>query len=155
VQSTDSTRATEALLAASRALIGIAARALPETADVTLPQWRALILLDSEGQLNVSALSGYLAIEPSSCTRLCDRLERKGLIERRLSSGSRREMSLGLSAAGSALVAEANARRRAEVEELVGRLTPAQRRDLAAALGPLVDVAGEAADRAWVLGWAD
>jgi DNA-binding MarR family transcriptional regulator len=155
VQSTDSTRATEALLAASRALIGIAARALPETADVTLPQWRALILLDSEGQLNVSTLSGYLAIEPSSCTRLCDRLERKGLIERRLSEGSRREMSLGLSPAGSALVAEANARRRAEIEELVGRLTPAQRRDLAAALGPLVDVAGQAADRAWVLGWAD
>jgi DNA-binding MarR family transcriptional regulator len=155
VQSGDSARATEAVLAASRALIGIAARAMPETADVTLPQWRALIVLDSEGPLNVSALSASLAIEPSSCTRLCDRLERKGLIERGLSSGSRREMSLGLSPAGSALVAEAIARRRAEVDELVGRLKPAERRDLAAALGPLVAAAGEASERAWVLGWAD
>src|SRR5947209_15826832 len=116
--STDPSEATEAVLAASRVLVGIAARAMPEAADVTLPQWRALIVLDSEGQLNVTALSACLGIEPSTCTRLCDRLERKGLLERRLSSGSRREMSLGLSAAGSALVAEANGRRRAEVDEL-------------------------------------
>ena len=127
---------------------------MPGAADVTLPQWRALILLEGEGELNVSALSTYLGVGPWSCTRLCDRLDRKGLIERRLSPGSRREMSLRLSSAGSTLVAEANARRRGAIDELVGRLTPGQRRDLTAALTSLVGAAGESADRAWVLGWA-
>ncbi len=155
MQSADTEGATAAVLAASRALIGIAARAMPEAGDVTLPQWRALIVLDSEGELNVSTLSAYLGIDPSSCTRLCDRLDRKGLIERHLSPGSRREMSLALSAAGATLVAAANGRRRAAITELVGQLTLVQRRDLVAALAPLVGAAGEAADRAWVLGWAD
>jgi hypothetical protein len=62
---------------------------------------------------------------------------------------------LRLSASGAALVAEATVRRRAEIEALVVRLSPRQRRDLTAGLRGLATVAGEAADDAWVLGWVD
>lgn len=151
----DVDRAVDEVLAATRALVGIAARALPESADVTLPQWRALVLLDGAGQLNVNALAAQLGVNPSTCTRLCDRLVRKGLLGRELSPDSRREVVLRLTPAGSALVADGTARRRSEIEALVTQLSPRQRRDLAAALPPLIRAAGEAADDAWVLGWAD
>ena len=154
-QDDDVDRAVEEVLAASRALVGIAARALPESADVTLPQWRALVLLEAAGQLNVNALAAQLGVNPSTCTRLCDRLVRKGLLDRELSPDSRREVLLRLTAAGSSLVADATARRRSEIEQLVRTLSPRQRRDLSVALAPLIRAAGEAAEHAWVLGWAD
>ena len=146
--------AVAAVVALSRALVGITARALPEVADVTLPQWRALVVIEGAGQMNVNALAGQLRVSPSTCTRLCDRLVRKGLLERELSPDSRREVVLRLSGAGTSLVAGATAQRRSEVEKLVGALSPAQRRRLVAALGPLLEEAGGAADHAWFLGWA-
>ena len=151
----DLSGAVDAVLAASRVLIGIAARALPGAADVTLPQWRALAVLDAQGHLNVNALAAQLGVDPSTCTRLCDRLVRKGLIEREFSTESRREVLLRLSAAGASLVGEVTARRRAEIEALVGSLSARQRRDLATALRAMAKAAGEAAEDAWVLGWAD
>ena len=154
-QGDDVDRAVEQVLLASRALVGIAARALPESADVTLPQWRALVLLEVAGQLNVNALAAQLGVNPSTCTRLCDRLVRKGLLDRELSPDSRREVVLRLTPAGSSLVADATARRRSEIEELVRTLSSRQRRDLAVALAPMIRAAGEAAEHAWVPGWAD
>src|SRR5437868_15225897 len=82
-------------LVASRALVGVAARSLSALeADVTLPQYRALVLLSSRGEQNVSALADALGIHPSTATRLCDRLLNKGLIDRATSAGSRREVAL-------------------------------------------------------------
>ena len=81
---------THTLLAASRALVGVAARSLGAIEDsITLPQYRALVLLASRGEENVGVLADALAIHPSTATRLCDRLARKGLIERNTSAESR------------------------------------------------------------------
>jgi DNA-binding MarR family transcriptional regulator len=151
----DLSPAVEAVLAASRALMGVAARALPEAADVTLPQWRALAVLEAQGQLKVNALAAQLGVDPSTCTRLCDRLVRKGLIEREFSPENRREVRLRLSPTGASLVEEATARRRQQIEALVGRLSARQRRDLATALRAMTRAAGEAAEHAWVLGWVE
>jgi DNA-binding MarR family transcriptional regulator len=154
-QADDVEKAVGEVLAASRALLGITARTLPESADVTLPQWRALVLLDGAGRMNVNALAAQLHVNPSTCTRLCDRLVRKGLLDRDLSPDSRREVLLRLTPAGAELVADATARRRCEIEDLVRSLSARERRDLAMALPPLIRAAGEAAEDAWVLGWAD
>lgn len=147
--------ATEAVLQASRAMVGIAARCLPESAEVTLPQWRALVLLDAEGQLNVNALAQLLGVDPSTCTRLCDRLVAKELIERDLAADSRREVCIRLSSAGASLVVEATARRRAEVENILTQLSPTQCRRLVQALGPFIEAAREVHQLAWSLGWAN
>src|SRR5664279_4938853 len=81
-------------LVASRALVGVAARSLSALEpDVTLPQYRALVLLRSRGDQNVSALADALGVHPSTATRLCDRLLKKGFIDRATSSGSRREVT--------------------------------------------------------------
>lgn len=152
--SDDFETAVDIVQATSRVLVGVAVRALPEAADVTMAQWRALVVLGFRGEVNVNALAAELGVNPSTCTRLCDRLVAKGLLDRVTSPDSRREVLLRLSRAGQALVRRRGARRRRELEQLVGRLSAGEQHALVVALGPLVRAAGDGAEEAWVLGWA-
>ncbi len=153
--SADSTaETTRALLAASRTLVGVAARSLGAIEDsITLPQYRALVLLASRGEENVGVLADALAIHPSTATRLCDRLARKGLIERSTSVESRREVTLTLTDAGRALLRAVTQRRVREINKIVERLDPKARRAAIDALNAFADAAGEVPDQAWKLGW--
>ena len=141
-------------LVASRALVGVAARSLSalET-DVTLPQYRALVLLSSRGEQKVSALADALGIHPSTATRLCDRLLTKGLIDRATSEGNRREVTLTLSPNGRALINAVTRSRRRELRRVVGRIDPDARRALIDAFDTFATAAGELPDDAWKLGW--
>ena len=90
-----------AALLASRALVGVAARSLASVeGTITLVQYRALVVLASEDVLNVGSLAEALGIHASTATRLCDRLSEKGLIDRKTSAESRREVVVGLTADG-------------------------------------------------------
>ena len=75
---------TEAVLTASRALVAVAARSLATAAatEVTLPQYRALVVLAAQGPLRVGDLAEALGIHPSTTTRLCDRLVERKLVRR-------------------------------------------------------------------------
>lgn len=144
---------TEQVLLASRVLVGIAARTIPDH-EVTLGQFRALVLLDAHGELNAGTLAELLGVEPSTTTRLCDRLVAKGLIERGPKE-NRREVYIVLTEAGTALVAEATARRRAEISNILRKIPPAKRTQLTAGLEAFGRAAGDApADQAWALGWS-
>jgi DNA-binding MarR family transcriptional regulator len=146
--------ATSALLVASRSLVGVAARSLADVeGTITLPQYRALVLLASRGEQNVGSLADALAIHSSTATRLCDRLADKGLIERATSADSRREVTVGLSTEGEELVRAVTARRRNEIRRIAARLNPATRAALIGALASFADAAGEVPDDAWKLGW--
>lgn len=58
---------TKAVLAASRALVGVAVRSLDGIEDsITLPQYRALVVLASRGEQNVGVLAEALEIHPST-----------------------------------------------------------------------------------------
>lgn len=145
---------TEEVLLASRVLVGIAARTIPDSDDVTLAQFRALVLLDTQGELRAGTLSELLGVEPSTTTRLCDRLVGKGLVERGPKE-NRREVSIALTEAGAALVAEATAKRRAEIAEILRKLPAAGRSRLSIALRAFREAAGDApAELAWSLGWS-
>ena len=141
-------------LVASRALVGVAARSLSmlETV-VTLPLYRALVLLSSCGEQKVSALADALGIHASTATRLCDRLLTKGLIDRATSEGNRREVTLTLSPNGRALINAVTRSRRRELRRIVGRIDPDARRALIAAFDTFATAAGELPDDAWKLGW--
>ena len=146
--------ATDAALVASRALVGVAARSLAATEDtITLVQYRALVLLASRGDLNVGSLAEGLGVHQSTATRLCDRLVRKGLIDRATSAASRREVLVSLSRAGRTLIGEVTARRRDEIGKIMSRLTPGQRTWLAEAFSVFAQAAAEVPDDAWKLGW--
>ena len=146
--------AVDTVLIASRALVGVAARSLASAeSKVTLPQYRALVVIGSRGEQNISTLADALEIHPSTATRLCDRLIAKALIERTPSVDSRREVTVGLSPAGRALVRSVTARRRKELRRIIEQLRPDTQRQLIAAFLAFSEAAGELPEDAWRLGW--
>jgi DNA-binding MarR family transcriptional regulator len=145
---------TDALLSASRALVAVAARSIAAFADdVTLPQYRALVVLASRGPQNMGALATELAVHPSTATRLCDRLAARGLVERGPAPDSRREVLLTLTARGRRLVDDVTARRRAELAGIVARIPARARRATVDAMRHFADAAGVIPEQAWSIGW--
>jgi DNA-binding MarR family transcriptional regulator len=144
----------DAVLGASRALVGVAARSLSTVAeDVTLAQYRALVVLASRGPQRLADLATALVVEPSTATRMCDRLVRKRLVARRRSSEDRRAVRVSLTPSGGALIAEVSRRRRVEIAQIMRRLPKAQRPVVLRALRAFADAAGEVPEQDWSLGW--
>jgi DNA-binding MarR family transcriptional regulator len=103
----------DALLSASRVMVGLAARSLADLdSDVTLPQYRALVVLASRGPQRVVDISTELGVNSSTGTRMCERLVRKGLVRRERADTDRREVLFTLTASGEHLVQEVTRRRR-------------------------------------------
>ena len=147
---------TEAMLTASRALVAVAARSLAVAApaDVTLPQYRALVVLAARGPVRVGDLADALGIHPSTATRLCDRLVDRRLVRRAVDRTNRRETTISLSAAGRKVVDDVTAVRRAEIRAIVDRIPADVRAPAVAALVAFAEAAGEPAQAAWTLGWS-
>lgn len=144
---------TDAVLLASRALVGVAARSLAEVEDqVTLPQFRALVVLAGRDR-NLSELADALDVHPSSATRLCTRLEAKGLITRGPATQSRRELLVQLTDEGRSVVDSVTRRRRREISRIVARIPTRDRRVLVHALRVFAGAAGETPEPSWSFGW--
>lgn len=122
--------------------------------DVTLPQYRALVVLASRGPQHVGQLADALDVHPSTATRLCDRLVAKRLVRRAVTRENRRETSITLTASGKQIVDRVTKLRRAEIERIVGRIPVALQPSAIAALTAFSDAAGEIPEQAWSLGWA-
>jgi DNA-binding MarR family transcriptional regulator len=145
----------DALLSASRAMVALAARSLADLdAEVTLPQYRALVVLASRGPQRIVDISTELGVNPSTGTRMCDRLVRKKLIRRYRSSSDRREVRLTLTADGRRLVQAVTDRRRVELVRLVDSMPEKWHGPVTAALRSFADAAGEVPEDEWWLGWA-
>ncbi len=145
-----------AVLNASRVLVAIAARSLAGVADdITLPQYRALVLIASRGTQRPVDLADALAISSSGITRLCDRLASKGLITRETGRGSdRREARLDLTTDGKRLVDKVMERRLTEIMSILERLPRPDRMRIASAMTQLAVVAGETSEGTSPSGWA-
>jgi len=145
----------DTVLAASRALVAVAARSLAAAGDeVTLPQYRALVVLAASGPQGTADLAAALAVNPSTATRMCDRLVRKGLVRRHRQAGDRRTVRIALTPAGRDLVAEVTKRRRAELARLLAVLPQAQHEPVIAAFQAFAAAAGEIPAPGAALGWA-
>lgn len=136
---------TDAVLLSSRALVAVASRSIAAVDDsVTLPQFRALVVLDRDrAGLNVGELAHELRIQPSTATRLCDRLVRQGLARREVNPDDRREVAMLLTTSGRELVAEVTRRRRREIATIMARVPAAQRAAIIDALTAFRHAAGE------------
>ncbi|MFG2058360.1 MarR family winged helix-turn-helix transcriptional regulator [Micromonospora sp. NPDC048930] len=146
--------AVEALMAASRAFVGLAARSLADLeAEVTLPQFRALVVLATRGPQRAVDISAELQVAPSTGTRMCDRLIRKGLVRRSRSISDRRVVRLQLTPAGRALVQEVIQRRREELSRIVGATSAYWKPAVTEALTAFATAAGEVPEQEWWLGF--
>jgi DNA-binding MarR family transcriptional regulator len=93
-------------------------------------------------------------VNPSTATRMCDRLVRKGLVRRHRQAGDRRTVRIALTPAGCDLVAAVTKRRRAELARLLGVLPQAQHEPVIAAFQVFAEAAGEIPAPGAALGWA-
>lgn len=143
-----------AVLGASRVLVAIAARSLAGLAeDITLAQYRVLMELAVRGPQRLADLAVVLNVERSTATRMCDRLVRKRLVQRRRVRTDRRSVRVALTGAGRELVTHVSDRRRRDVDEIVHRM-PRTGRDLALdVLRAFYTADGQAPEQEWSLGW--
>lgn len=132
----------DAVLAANRVFVAVAAGALAGLEpEITLPQFRALVLIDIHGSMTVAELAEALSVVPSTATRMCDRLVAKGLLDRTVDGANRRQMALTLRPEGHSLIAKSTRRRKREVNRLLKSIPPQTQAELATALGALVQAA--------------
>jgi len=124
----------EQVLDASRVFGALIAESLANVdPPVTMPQFRVLVLA-AEAPRNLSAIADDLEVHPSNATRLCDRLVRAGLLDRRRSDADRRQVHLTLTPRGRRLVEKAMSHRREQVERAMAHMSEEERAALAGAL---------------------
>ncbi|MCX5214987.1 MarR family winged helix-turn-helix transcriptional regulator [Kitasatospora sp. NBC_00240] len=118
-------------------------------APVSVSQLRVLYVLEAHDGINLRTLTETLDSRPSSASRLCDRLEAIGLVQRTASAASRRELELRLTPAGRTFLAGLRAGRQQSLEGILQHMPEADRRALlsglrsfrAAALGTAAEMA--------------
>jgi len=144
----------QAALAASRVLVHIAARSIaPIDEVVTLPQYRLLLHLYDESRSGTQ-LAADLGVNPSTVVRMADRLETKGLLQRRRRPTDRRVAELELTTSGRELIDGVTERRIQGLRTALTTLTPDQRAGLTEHLALLRadDIADPSTDdEAWPL----
>jgi DNA-binding MarR family transcriptional regulator len=144
----------DAVLSASRVLVAVAARSLSDTAEeVTLTQYRTLVVLASRGSQNLAGLAEAVGVTPATATRMCDRLVRKDLVRRRVERGDRRQLRVALTAKGRSLVDAVTDRRRREIELIMKDIPTEEQAVLVQALSRFTAAAGEVAEQDWTMGW--
>jgi DNA-binding MarR family transcriptional regulator len=112
---------------------------LLEEAGVSLSQMKLLYALDvAEEELSVKALSTLMGCSLPGASRGVDGLLQRGLVERREDEQDRRMKRVQISPAGRDVVRHANAIRLELLEQLLSDLSVSERRDLAAALAPIL-----------------
>lgn len=139
----------DAVLEASRALLGVVAVSLaPVLEHVTLPQFRALVLLSALGPTRIGALAQRLGVHQSTFTRTTDRMVEAGIVRRLDNPVNRREVLVAATDVGLAYVREVTERRRQEIMHILARLDPAERAAVRQALEAFARAAGEPSDDA-------
>ncbi|MCX4820951.1 MarR family transcriptional regulator [Streptomyces sp. NBC_01142] len=108
---------------------------------VSPPQLRVLYSLEREEGINLRTLGRLLGSAPSSASRLCDRLEALGFVERTPSPVSRRELTLRLTSHGRAHLVELRARRERILLTAIKAMRPASRAALLDGLNGFRDAA--------------
>ncbi|WP_437074768.1 MarR family winged helix-turn-helix transcriptional regulator [Streptomyces sp. enrichment culture] len=93
-------------------------------------QLRALRILESEPGLNLTALAEGMEIGAPTASRLCDRLEAAGLLERVLHPHKRREVQLNLTRRGRQVLDEVAASRSDALAEVLAAMEPGEREAL-------------------------
>lgn len=144
----------DAFITAGRALVALAARSLGEIGhDVTLAQYRTLVVLRTRGPQRTVDLSGALAVDPSTASRMVERLVRKRLAARDRSQSDRRTVRTRLTPAGNEVVAHVTERRQAEIGRMLELMPSTDRQPLTTALRAFAAAVGEPPEQDWSSVW--
>lgn len=131
-------------MAAARVLVSVVAQSVARVEDqVSLPQFRVLVMVATKGPLNLSAVAESLGVHPSNATRTVDRLVTAGLLDRRDAPADRRQVSLTLTERGEQLVESVFAQRRAAIRQVLAKMPANRRQQLPPSLECFAEAAGE------------
>jgi DNA-binding MarR family transcriptional regulator len=110
------------------------------TRGLSVPQFRALVLMDRFPEASLSAIAEHLGSTLPSASRLVTGLVGKGLVVRESSAADRRRVSLLLTPRGQSVLAAAQSETQEAVATRVAGLTDAERATITRAMGLLQDV---------------
>ncbi|OEJ40043.1 hypothetical protein AR457_16985 [Streptomyces agglomeratus] len=122
------------------------ARLKAPAGPISPSQLRALLAIERLDGGNLRALGETLGSSPPATSRLCDRLEAAGLVERRLSPSSRREVELHLSRPGRVLLEEVREYQVLELAPVLETMSPEALAQLATGLAAFRAAAAAAVD---------
>jgi DNA-binding MarR family transcriptional regulator len=136
----------EALELMTRAVVGLTMRSMEVLGrEVSLPQFRLLLVLSGLGRVPSSRLAAEMGIGASSVTRLADKLASAGLLTRGTDPRSRSVVTVEATPAGAELVARVVAHRQELLAEVLGRMTPHERAEASRVARRFAGLAGDAA----------
>jgi DNA-binding MarR family transcriptional regulator len=124
----------DVLLAAVRAAMAVSVRAADEIGTISPVQLRALTVIQQSPGTNLGRLAQSMQVAMSTASRLVDRLIAAGLIDRRPSPQTRREITLSLTDLGRTTLERYDDRRLAAVRECLDGLPGSRREDALTAL---------------------
>ena len=126
-------------------------RSLTTTAPVeaTPTQHRLLVLLATGGDQTVGALADQLEVNASNASRLCDRLQRLGLVARDRSSTDRRAVHVSLTVAGRDLLEAVRAHRHDDVRRVLAQTSDPDVTASIRALTAFAEAAHEIGEADW------
>lgn len=104
-------------------LIRVAADKRARVHDMTRAQWIMLLWLERQPGISQKELAEKLEVEPITVARLVDRLEQRGMVERRADPKDRRVWRLHLRPEAHPLISEINAER-AELNAMISADLP-------------------------------
>lgn len=103
--------------------------------DLTRSEWRVLAALAANGAMAAKEIGPYSTLDKMQVSRVAQRLEAAGYIERQTDENDKRSNILRMTPGGRALYLQVRARVQAREAEILGALAPAER----AALGDMLD----------------
>ena len=107
--------------------------------DLSVPEWRVLAcLIDAEG-LSVGELAAMALMKQPRLTKVLDRMERDGLLQRRATPNDRRRVTLHLTPKGRARVEPVLLAAKAHEAELLKQFSDEERATIKYALDLLID----------------
>ncbi|ATW46864.1 MarR family winged helix-turn-helix transcriptional regulator [Streptomyces xantholiticus] len=141
-ESQDATRAARELIELLEVLWERGKDLVPSN-PVSASQLRVLYSLDREEGINLRTLGELLGSTPPSVSRLCDRLEALGYVQRTASPVSRRELELHLTTHGRTYLRNLRAKRQDALQAVIAEMTPSERKALLKGLTSFQDALDE------------
>ena len=94
---------------------------------ITIPQYQALLILNGEGELTMSAMAKALCVTTAATTSLVDNLIKQNLAARRRSAKDRRVVKVSLTDRGREVIGEVKDEVYSLILQIMEKLSPHER----------------------------
>ena len=134
-------------MGATRVITAVVAQSLATLESaVSIPQLRVLVMITARGPLNLTAVADGLGVNPSNASRTCERLVSEGYLDRRDDPQDRRNLTLTLTEDGTRMVNTVMHHRRQVLQQILGRMSANQRKQLSRSMQAFTNAAASVTD---------